>query len=131
MTPPEATEEGLGCRAVSITALALVAIAAVLWTAGYLLVRPDSCTGVCEWVGFTLMFGGAPVSGVFTALGGQDLVLAWPVDVLVWFLAAALHTRLSQEARPWSPRWNRLTLMFVVLALGLGSLLALGVERVR
>lgn len=127
----EAPEEGVGCRAVSLTALSLVAIAAVLWTVGFLLNSADGCAGVCEWGSFALIFAGTPVSALFTTIGGQDLVLAWPVDVLAWLLLAGLHVRMTQEAEPWTPRWNRLTITFVVTALVYGGLLALGVDRVR
>jgi hypothetical protein len=71
------------------------------------------------------------VSAIFTAIGGQDLVLAWPVDILAWLLLAGLHVRMTQEAEPWTHRWNRLTVTFVVSALAYGALLALAVDRVR
>jgi len=130
-TPLESQQEGIGCRSVGLTAIVLASIAAVLWAVGFILGRPDSCSGFCEWSSFTLMFAGTPVSALFTAVGGQDLVLAWPVDGLLWLVAAGVHGRLSQEADPWTSRWNRLTMMFVTLALLFGGFLALGVDRVR
>lgn len=128
---PPGQQEGIGCRVVGTTAIALAGIGAILWAAGFILGRPDSCTGVCEWLSFTLIFAGTPVSAVFTVIPGGDLVIAWPVDAMLWLVAAMFHARLGQEVEPWTPRWNRLTIIFITTALAFGAILALGVDRVR
>lgn len=124
-------EEGIGCRGVTLTAAAFIVAAAVLWTVGLIIGRPDSCTGVCDWSSFTLLFAGGPVSALFTVLGGSDLVVGWPVDIIAWFLLAATQQRLSFEAEPWSRLWRTWTIRFLGAALAYGGLLALFVSRVR
>ncbi len=128
---PQSQQEGIGCRVVGTTAIVLAGIGGIFWATGFILGRPDSCTGVCEWLSFALMFAGTPVSAIFTVIPGGDLVIAWPVDGMLWLAAAMLHARMGQEADPWTPRWNRLTIIFVGIALSFGAILALGVDRVR
>jgi hypothetical protein len=127
--PDADSSEGVGCAAVTWAALALVLIGTLLWTAGILLEDPTRCTGGCEWTAFTLIFAGAPVSALITVLGGSDLVVAWPVDVLVWVLIGVAHTKLSREAPPLSRAWTRTTATIVGAALVYGAVLALFVER--
>ena len=129
MQPRTDDGPGIGCAPVTWASLALVAIGAVLWVAGILVEGPDRCSGLCEWVAFTLIFAGTPVSALITVLGGSDLVLAWPLDVLAWIMIGIVHTRRSGEAPPFSPRWNSTTAGIVVLALAYGGVLALLIEQ--
>lgn len=105
--------------------------ASALWTIGFLVGRPDACTGVCEWSSFTLIFGAAPVSALITVLGGSDLVIGWPVDMLAWLMLGVLQQRLSNESEPWSRPWTIWSARFLGVALIYGGLLALTVTRVR
>ena len=125
------SQEGIGCRGVALTTLAFVALASAMWTIGWMVGAPDTCTAVCEWSSFTLLFAAGPVSALFTVLGGSDLVLGWPLDVLVWLLLASLHQKLSSEATPWSRTWARWYGGFVAIALLYGGMMALLVSRVR
>lgn len=109
--------------------MTLVVAGALLWSAGITLEGRDACLGMCEWGAFALLFAGAPVSGAITVLGGSDLVLAWPVDILLWILVGVLHTRLSGEHPPLSRQWNLATVMVLGTALVYGGLLAAAVER--
>ena len=132
---PGAADAGIGCAALAWASVALVLIGAVLWTAGILLEDPQRCQGACAWLAFALVFAGAPVSALITVLGagsatGGDLVLAWPVDVLVWILIGVAHTKLSREAAPLRLTWVRTTSVIVAAALVYGALMALAVERV-
>jgi len=124
-------EEGIGCRGVTLTAVALIVSAALMWTVGLLIGRPDTCTAVCEWSSFALLFAGGPVSAIFTVLGGSDLVVGWPVDIIAWFLLGAAHQRLSGEAEPWGALWRTWTIRILGVALAYGGVLALFVSRVR
>jgi len=127
--PEAAPEEGVGCAAVTWAALALVLAGAALWSAGILLEDPIRCTGTCQWFAFALIFAGTPVSALITVAGGSDLVLAWPVDILLWILIGVAHTKLSGEHPPLSGRWNRAMGIIVAAALIYGGVLSLTVEQ--
>ena len=50
------------------------------------------------WIGLAterlwLAFSGLPASGLITALFGNDLFLAWPLDAVVWIAAGVLVGR--------------------------------------
>jgi hypothetical protein len=127
-------EEGVGCAPLGAAATALLLVAAVLWTAGILLEDPGRCSGWCENAAFALIFAGTPVSALVTVLGALlssegDLVLAYPVDALIWLLIAVVHTKLSGEAMPFSRRWVRTTAAIVAVALIYGAVLSLLIER--
>lgn len=123
--------EGIGCRGVTLTAVAFVITAAVLWTIGLLMNGSDSCTGVCEWASFGFLFIGGPVSALFTVLGGTDLVVGWPVDIIAWVLLGGAHQRLSDEAQPWSPAWRDWYLRIIGWVALYAGAMALLVGRVR
>lgn len=129
MTAALGPDEGIGCRPVALTALVLLGIAAVLWTAGILLEDAERCTGACSWFAFTLLFAGTPVSAVFTVLGGSDLVFGWPVDIIAWIMIGVGHTKLSGEAPMKSRSWWRATALVVGAALVFGAVMASLVER--
>lgn len=123
-------EHGIGCAPVTWASLTLVLVGGALWAAGILLEDPSRCTGTCQWFAFALIFAGTPVSALITVAGGSDLVLAWPVDVLLWVLLGVAHTKLSGEHPPLSRRWNRATAIIVAAALVYGGVLSLAVEQV-
>ncbi len=124
-------QEGIGCRGVALTAIAFVLIAVAVWTVGLVLGRPDTCTGLCEWGSFTLLFAAGPVSAIFTVIGGTDLVVGWPIDMIAWLLLGTLHQRLSGEAAPGSRPWARWVVLFMGVAVAYGGVMALFVSRVR
>lgn len=123
--------EGIGCRGATITAIAFVLAAAAVWTAGFLLGRPESCTGACEWASFTLLFTGGPISALFTVLGGTDLVIGWPVDIIAWVMLGVAHQKLSHESDPWSPPWTRWAVRVFIGVAAYAGFMALLVARVR
>ena len=128
---PAESGEGIGCRGATLTAVWLVGAAAVLWTVGLLLTQSSSCTGSCEWLSLTLLFAGGPVSAIFTVIGGTDVVIGWPVDIIAWVMIGVLHQKLSHEAELWTSLWRRWALRFITIALLYGSVMALLVTRVR
>ncbi len=82
---------------------------------------------VTAWIGiattnFALYFAGLPVSGVFT-LFGSELILAWPLDALVWISTAWL---IGQRVAP--PKYVRAVLAVLAVALAYGFLLSQIVE---
>lgn len=82
---------------------------------------------VTAWIGiattnFALYFAGLPVSGFFS-LFGSELILAWPLDALVWISAAWI---IGQRAAP--DRYLRTVLAVLGVALAYGFLLSQFVE---
>jgi len=124
-------EEGIGCRGASLTAIVFVLAAAIMWTAGLVLGGPDTCTGGCEWFSFALLFTGGPVSALFTVLGGTDLVIGWPVDIIAWVMLAVAHQKLWDEAQPWTGAWRRGTMRIFIVVATYGGVMALFVGRGR
>lgn len=80
----------------ALTALGMLGVAAVLFALGLWLTGSESCRGVCETAGLTLLYAGGPVSAVFGVIGGAVLV-AWPVDAMAWVLLAALTVRVAER----------------------------------
>ena len=129
MTEDPTSQEGIGCRGVTITAVVLVGIAAAMWTVGLKLNQSPSCVGACEWTSFALLFAGGPVSALFTVLGGTDLVIGWPVDIIAWVVLSTAHQKLSGEDQPYTSVWTRWVAIFVGGALVYGALMASFVGR--
>ena len=129
MTEP--TREGVGCRGIALTAMVLIAIAVGAWTAGFYLGESSTCVGACEWTSFTLLFVGGPVSAIFTVLGGTDLVIGWPIDLIAWVMIATGHQKLSDEASPFSHLWRTWTIRTLLAVVSYAAVLALLVTRVR
>ncbi len=78
---------------------------------------------ITTWIGiattnFALYFAGLPISGVL-ALFGSELVLAWPLDALVWISAAWM---IGQRVAP--ARYLRAVLIVLAVALTYGYLLS-------
>lgn len=63
---------------------------------GLSLVNDSGCRGVCEDLGFTLLYAGLPISAVFGFLFG-DLVVAWPLDITVWVILGFMLARFSDN----------------------------------
>jgi len=82
---------------------------------------------VTAWIGIAttnlaMYFAGLPVSGVF-ALFGSELVLAWPLDALVWISAAWMVGQ-----RVPSSRYVRVVLIILGAAIAYGYTLSQFVE---
>ena len=75
---------------------------------GLSLVNDTGCEGVCESLGFTLLYAGLPVSALFGVAFG-DLVLAWPLDITVWVVVGFLLARFADN-------WGRSVLGPVLIA---------------
>jgi hypothetical protein len=106
----------VACRPAALTALGLVAVAAVFFAVGFRLISTETCTGVCERLGLTLLYAGGPVSAVFGVVGGQ-IVIAWPVDIVLWILLAVLAVRVA-ERRGTSPRSTAAAIIGAALVVG-------------
>ena len=96
----------------------------VLMVSGLSLVTRDSCEGLCETVGLTLLYAGGPVSALLGVVFG-DLFLAWPLDVTLWVVAGFTSAR-------WAERRSRgvlgVALLLLVLAVVYGLVLSQFVE---
>lgn len=118
------TSEPAGCRDGAITTAFLLGLAIASFAIGLTMIGGDECTGACETLGLTLLYAGGPVSAVFGVLTG-GVVVAWPLDILVWVLLGLGTTRLAARRgrRPLA-----VALAVFVLALGLGLVLSQFVE---
>ena len=108
----------------ALTALGMLAGAALLFAVGLWLTGSDSCRGACETLGLTLLYAGGPVSALFGVIGGAVLV-AWPVDAMAWILLAALTVRVSERR---TVPITRAALMIAAGALAYGFALSFLVE---
>ena len=110
MTAPEVSAEPAGCG----TALA------ILFTfVGFSI--------AAAWIGiaqtnFWLYFAGLPASGIF-ALFGSELILAWPLDAILWISAAWM---IASRTRP--PKSIQLVAIVIGAALLYGFALSRLVE---
>ena len=113
-----------GCRDTALATVLLVAMAAVFTGVGLSLIRSGQCTGICETLGFTLLYAGGPVSALIGVVFG-DLVLAWPLDATLWVGAGFVAARIA-DRRGQGPLG--VALVLVLLALGYGLVLSTFVE---
>jgi len=91
-------DEGIGCRDAAIATAFLLGFAVCLFAVGLTMINRDACTGACETVGLTLLYGGGPVSasiGFFS----DSVTVAWPLDVTFWVVLAFVVARISSKRR--------------------------------
>ena len=113
--------EPQGCRNAAIATSFLLGFAVVLMVSGLSLVTRDSCEGLCETVGLTLLYAGGPVSALLGVVFG-DLFLAWPLDVTLWVVAGFTSAR-------WAERRSRGVLGVALLLLVLALVYGLGLSQ--
>lgn len=113
-----------GCRNAAIATAILVGTAIVFMAIGLTLVNDTSCAGLCEDLGFSMLYAGLPISAVFGVLFG-DLVVAWPLDVTFWVVVGFFLAKLAdrRETSVLGP-----VLIAVVVALIYGLVLSRFVE---
>jgi len=78
-----AANEPPGCRDVAIATGFLLGFGIVMFAIGLTLINRESCTGVCETAGLTLLYAGGPISAIFGVFT-DHVVIAWPLDVTLW-----------------------------------------------
>jgi len=85
------------------------------------------------WIGLAikaswLVFAALPVSAVFTVVSGRDLVVAWPLDLLLWVTLGAFVA--ARAARHGDDRsiWLRWVGGVWLTAAVLGAVLGAGVS---
>ena len=122
MSSPQAQPQG--CRNAAIATAFLVGTAVVFMVLGLTLVNDRSCVGLCQDLGFTLLYAGIPISAVFGVIFG-DLVVAWPLDITMWVVVGFLLARHSDN-RGRSVLGP--VLIAVILALAYGLVLSRFVE---
>jgi hypothetical protein len=91
---PQAQSQG--CRNAAIATALLVGTAVVFMVLGLTLVNDRSCVGLCQDLGFTLLYAGIPISAIFGVIFG-DLVVAWPLDITMWVVVGFLLARHSDN----------------------------------
>lgn len=107
-----------GCRSAAIAAGLLVAVCIAFIAIGIPLASDPECVDGCSTLAKTLLFAGTPVSAVFNVLFGQDLVVAWPLDITFWVVVAFLLARFSDN-RGRNVLGGVLLVVLVALAYGL------------
>ncbi|MEE8405854.1 MAG: hypothetical protein V3S32_01750 [Acidimicrobiia bacterium] len=117
-------KEPPGCRQAAIATTFLLAFAVVFMIGGLSLINGDSCEGLCQTLGLTLLYAGGPLSAVLgVAFGG--VWLAWPLDVTLWVIIGFASAR-------WAERRSRgvlgVALALIILALIYGLVLSQFVE---
>lgn len=117
-------DEPQGCRNAAIATSFLLGFAVVFMVGGLSVVNSDSCDGVCQTLGLTLLYAGGPLSALLGVVFG-GLWVAWPLDVTLWVVAGFASAR-------WAERRSRgvlgVALVLLVLALIYGLVLSQFVE---
>lgn len=113
-----------GCRSAAIATGVLVGAAIVFMVVGLTLLNDRSCAGACETLGFTLLYGGLPVSAAFGVFFGE-LVVGWPLDITFWVVVSFLLARFSDNR---GRNVLGAVLVAVLIALAYGLVLSLFVE---
>jgi hypothetical protein len=101
-----------------------VGLGLVFLAVGLALVDDGSCTGLCESLALTLLYGGLPISALLGVFFGE-LVLAWPLDVTFWVVVGFVVARFSDNRQR---NVLGVVLITVVVALGYGLVLSSLVE---
>ena len=109
-----------GCRNTAIATVLLVGSALVFMAIGLALANQTDCSGGCETLALTLLYGGLPISAIFNVVFG-DLVVAWPLDVTFWVIIGFLLARHCERRRRGV---LGAVLVTVLLALGYGLVLS-------
>ncbi len=104
------SDGAIGCRPI-VEALAIFGGLFVVGLVALFGSSPDEIGIVRSF----LFFLGAPATGVLSFISPEGFALAWPVDVLVWTLAAVWAARTT-DRRGW---WRR-----VGVAVGLSAVIA-------
>lgn len=94
------TEEsrGTGCRGAAIATGLLLGIAIVFMVVGLGLANRESCVGLCENVGLTLLYAGGPISALLGVFFG-GLWVAWPLEITLWVVTGFVAARWAEPRR--------------------------------
>lgn len=114
-----------GCRSTAIAAGLLVAVSLAFLAIGIPLVRDPGCVGGCKTLAETILFAGTPISAIFNVLFGDDLIVAWPLEITFWVVAGFFLARYTDRR---SRSVLGAVLLVVVLALVYGLVLSSFVE---
>lgn len=106
-----------GCRETAFSTLLLLGLGGVFFIVGLSLAGQEDCADACQSLALTLLYAGGPVSALFGVLFGS-LVMAWPLDITFWVVAAFVSTRWA-TIRGRRPLATALVLIAVALAYGL------------
>lgn len=116
--------DGIGCRALAVSAGVLVAFGVVATGIGLTLALGDGGR-FTQQLGFAFYGAGAPISGIFAAIAGE-LPLAPFTDVVVWLVLAVFAARASDRRGAPLAR----VLMVVIAGAGiLGLVVSFLIER--
>ena len=88
------TNEAPGCRDAALATGFLLGSGIALFVIGLTLITRDSCSGLCETLGFTSLYAGGPISAIFGVLT-DTVVAAWPLDVTMWVVLGFGVARLK------------------------------------
>ncbi len=109
--------ETRGCRSTALAVGFLLGFGVVFMAIGLTLANSDSCEGLCQTLGLTLLYAGGPLSALLGVVFG-GLWVAWPLDVTLWVVAGF-------TAANWAERRSRgvlgvvLAILILVLLYGL------------
>ncbi len=108
-----APEAGIDVRSTGLAFAVMAGVAAVGAAIGFITFS------------IPLLFGALPASALLTSLGGQ-LVVAWPLDTVVWMSLATLIGRGTDI--PGSPAWWRKVVIVLAATGAYGVMMSLLVE---
>lgn len=109
--------ESTGCRGVAISTSLLLGFAIAFMITGFTMSTGESCVGVCQTIGLTLLYAGGPISGILAVFFGGVWV-AWPLEITLWVVLGFASTRVA-ETRGRSVALLALSLVAVAMVYGL------------
>jgi hypothetical protein len=110
-------QDGIGCRDAALATGFLLGFGIAMFATGLTMINQETCAGLCETVGLTLLYAGGPISAVIGILS-DHVIVAWPLDVTLWVVLGFGVARYADRRgrRPWGPA---LAVLALFLALGL------------
>jgi hypothetical protein len=88
--------ESQGCRGTALAVGFLLGFGIVFMATGLTLANNDSCEGLCQTLGITLLYAGGPLSALLGVIFG-GLWVAWPLDVTLWVVAGFTSAKWAER----------------------------------
>ncbi len=89
-------KDAQGCRETALAVAFLLGFGIVFMAIGLTLANNDSCEGLCQTLGITLLYAGGPLSALLGVIFG-GLWVAWPLDVTLWVVAGFTSAKWAER----------------------------------
>lgn len=102
----------------------LLGIGLAFMGSGLTLINQETCEGICEFAGLSILYAGGPISALI-GFFSDSIVVAWPLEVMLWVVLGfwAARRGANRESSTWS-----FVILILALALVYGVVLSRFVE---